>query len=252
MKLKVLASGSKGNCYILDDGIDALVLECGEKFDEVKKALDFDISRINGCLCTHEHLDHARHVNDFLKSRIKVYASAGTIEAVKEKVKIDSYSLPMFQAIDKGSPIQIGAFRVIAFDIQHDCNDPLGFLIHHDKMGLMLFATDTYYLKYNFEGLNQVVIECNYSKEILFDNVKNGRIPSILLQRTLQSHMSYQTCLETLEANDLTNVNNVILIHLSDGNSNAKEFKEGVQKATGKSVYVAEKGLTINFGKTPF
>lgn len=252
MKLKVLASGSAGNCYILDDGIDALVLECGEKLDEVKKALSFDISRINGCLCTHEHLDHCRYVNDFLKARIKVYASQGTIEAVKEKVKIDSYATSMFREIEKGKPIQIGAFRVIAFDVQHDCADPLGFLIQHDKMGLMLFATDTYYLKYNFEGLNQILIECNYSKEILFDNVKSGRIPSMLLQRTLQSHMSYDTCLETLEANDLSEVNNIVLIHLSDGNSNKKVFREGVQKATGKSVYVAEKGLEINFGKTPF
>ena len=43
-------------------------------------------------------------------------------------------------------------------------------------MGLMLFATDTYYLKYNFEGLNHIFIECNYAKDILNNNVELGII----------------------------------------------------------------------------
>jgi hypothetical protein len=37
--------------------------------------------------------------------------------------------------------------------------------------------------------------------------------------------MSLETLLELLGKNDLSKVNNIVLIHLSDSNSNAIEFK---------------------------
>jgi hypothetical protein len=42
------------------------------------------------------------------------------------------------------------------------------------------------------------------------------------------------------------------LIHLSNGNSHAQEFKEGIRKATGKNVHIAESGLELLLNKTPF
>jgi hypothetical protein len=68
----------------------------------------------------------------------------------------------------------------------------------------------------------------------------------------MKSHCSFDTCRETLLANDLSKVNNIVLIHLSDGNANASEFKQGIIDATGKTVHIAEKGMTINFNKSPF
>ena len=52
MELKILGSSSKGNCYILDNGKEALVIECGISFNEVQKAVNFDISRIKGNMAT--------------------------------------------------------------------------------------------------------------------------------------------------------------------------------------------------------
>jgi hypothetical protein len=44
-----------------------------------------------------------------------------------------------------------------------------------------------------------------------------------------------------------------VLIHLSDGNSNATEFKQQIQMATGKNVHVADAGMIIkDFNKTAF
>ena len=53
--LKVLNSGSSGNGYLLTNGKETLILECGVKFAECKKALNFDISSIVGCTISHEH-----------------------------------------------------------------------------------------------------------------------------------------------------------------------------------------------------
>lgn len=58
----------------------------------------------------------------------------------------------------------------------------------------------------------------------------------------LRSHMSLDRVLTFLAVNDLSAVREILLVHLSDGNSDAKEFKKAVQAATGRIVRVAEKG----------
>jgi ribonuclease BN (tRNA processing enzyme) len=57
--------------------------------------------------------------------------------------------------------------------------------------------------------------------------------------------MSLQTCIKTLKANDLSQVNNIVLIHLSDRNSDESRFKSDVERATGKVVHVADKGMIV-------
>lgn len=54
--LKVLATGSKGNCYLLQAGNDKLLLECGIPYKEILKGLDFNLNGVQGCLISHEHL----------------------------------------------------------------------------------------------------------------------------------------------------------------------------------------------------
>ena len=96
MELIVLGSSSDGNCYILQNGVEALILECGVAISEVKKAVDFNISKIAGALVSHEHGDHAKYIDDFLQSRIPVYASEGTIKnsKIKSRSIYPLYMLP--------------------------------------------------------------------------------------------------------------------------------------------------------------
>ena len=247
MELKILGSSSAGNCYVFDNGKEALVVEAGVPFNEVKKAVDFDISRIVGCLVSHEHGDHAKSVWQFVEARVSVYGSQGTIETfgtLEKRQKL--YVLP------ENGYTKFGNFTVLPFSVKHDAVDPLGFLIHHPETGNVLYATDTYYLEYTFKGLNNVLIECNYRMNILEANVAAGYVPKAQRDRTLQSHLSYHTCRETLLANDLRAVNNIVLIHLSDGNSNAREFRNGIAEATGKTVWVADKGMILSLNKCPF
>lgn len=56
MKLKVLGSSSSGNCYILENDAEALIIEAGVSFKEVKVALDFNIRKIQGVVVSHQHL----------------------------------------------------------------------------------------------------------------------------------------------------------------------------------------------------
>ncbi|MDR0757943.1 MAG: MBL fold metallo-hydrolase [Tannerella sp.] len=246
MTLKILGSSSRGNCYLLDNGREALAIEAGVPFAEVKRAVDFDISRIEGCIVSHEHQDHAKYIHAFLDARVNVAGSEGTIKSLE----YPNYVSPFY--LESNHVFQLGKFSILPFDVQHDAAEPYGFLIHHDEMGTTLFATDTFYLKNTFTGLNQIMIECNYRRDILDANTRSGKIPAAQRNRTLQSHLSYDTCLKTLLANDLSAVNNIVLIHLSDDNSNAAEFQAGIQTGTGKTVHVAGKGMRIDFNRTPF
>lgn len=56
MKINVLGSSSKGNCYLLEEGNEIIILEAGISLFEVKKILNFNISKIRGVCISHEHL----------------------------------------------------------------------------------------------------------------------------------------------------------------------------------------------------
>ena len=247
MELKVLGSSSAGNCYVFDNGKEALVVECGVRFIDIKKAVCFDVSRIVGCLVSHEHSDHAKYAKSLIGERIPVYASSGTIAAIRGEERLDAVKVLI--PLERTS---IGNFVVLPFDVQHDAAEPMNFLISHPEMGTTLFATDCRELPYKFKGLNNILIECNHSVGIVEDKLRRGTITEAQSVRTLRNHLSYETCLEILAENDLSKVNNIVLIHLSDGNSNADAFLQGVKAQTGKSVHIADKGMVIDFNKTPF
>lgn len=242
MKLIVLGSSSKGNGYILTNGKETLLLETGVALSEVKKALNFDISSIVGALVTHEHKDHAGRVDEYMKAGIDIYCSMGTFSTAHHRIKCVNNLHSFF----------VGNFTIVPFDVKHDAREPFGYVISHPETGDILFITDSYYTEYTFKNLSQIIIEVNFDNEILDANISKGKIPVAVRNRILSSHMSLNTALDLLDANDLSKVNNIVLIHLSDGNSHAENFKQTIEKATGKTVTIADKGIEINLNKTPF
>lgn len=73
MRLRVLGSGSSGNCYILENDNEALIIEAGLPFMEVKKALDFNVMKIAGVLASHIHGDHAKYIGEYEKAGVPVW-----------------------------------------------------------------------------------------------------------------------------------------------------------------------------------
>ena len=250
MKLKVLGSSSKGNCYILESSTgQILVIEAGIRLAEVKKAIGFDVNKIVGCIVTHEHGDHAAYINEFTRNAIDVYCSRGTADNFRGGSYLASHRL---HRVRSGNAFNVGDFKVLPFDVVHDVAEPFGYLIYHPECGTTLFLTDTFYSEFTFTGLNNIILEVNYDLNILERNIESGRLNPSIRNRIETSHMSIQTALELLKANDISKVNNIVLIHLSDGNSHADNFKIEIERATGKTVTVADYGTEISFNKTPF
>lgn len=251
MQLKVLSSSSYGNCYILHNEDEALIIEVGVQMRKVKQGLNFNLMKVVGAIVTHNHLDHCKGVKDALACGINVYATPGTHKGINAALKFAKHH----RQIDihpQAPSIRIGRFSVIAFDVKHDALQPCGFLINHEETGTVLFLTDTYYSGYTFRNVNNMIVEANYCQKILDERMANGESPDFLRNRIFQSHMSLATCKELLQANDLSQVNNIVLIHLSDSNSDAARFKKEVTELTGKTVSIAKPGLELNFSKYPF
>lgn len=242
MKLKVLASGSSGNCYLLQAKEETLILECGINYKEILKGLDFNLRSVVGCLITHEHKDHSKAIKEILRAGITTVTSDGTAKA------LNAYEHLFYrvQPVKSEQQFKLGEFTILPFKTEHDAAEPLGFLIQHPEMGKMLFATDTYYIQYNFPGLNHILIECNYDGDIMTSNIDNGTLNVGLALRLAKSHMSLDNCKSLLNATDLLAVRNIVLIHLSSLNSDSELFKTDIEKLTGKPTYIADPGLEIN------
>lgn len=245
MQLKIIGSNSAGNAYILESATEAILIECGVKFDKIKQAIGFNLRKIKGCFISHEHLDHCITLNAIMAAGIDVYATMGTAKA-----RCIENHFRFYELVER-APYNVGEFRVMPFEVKHDAAQPVGFLIEHKECGRVLFLTDSFYCGYTFKGLNNIIVEANYCEQIIDMKLKEGA-NKFVRDRVIESHMSIQTCLQLLKANDLSAVNNIVLIHLSDNNSNAEDFKQQVQEQTGKNVVIADKGMCIDFNKTAF
>ncbi|WBL16415.1 MBL fold metallo-hydrolase [Sutcliffiella sp. NC1] len=231
IEITALASSSKGNCYRVTDGYTPLLLECGINYREIQKGFGFRMSEVAGCLITHEHDDHCKSIKDVLKAGIDVYTSSGTVEALG----ISHHRIKRVKPMEQ---FELGTWSVLPFDVQHDVSEPLGFLLANQEGEKLLFATDTYYIKYKFQELTHILVECNYSLEILNQNILDGSVPSVMKERLLRSHFSLENLKEFLKANDLSKVQEIWLLHLSDSNSDEALFKKEIMELTGKMVYV--------------
>jgi phosphoribosyl 1,2-cyclic phosphodiesterase len=231
IEITALASSSKGNCYHITDGSTPILLECGIRFKDIQKQLNFKTSDLEGCLVTHEHKDHCAGLQDVLKAGINCYMSAGTAEAIGIKHH-------RIKTVEAKKQFTIGTWTILPFDVQHDVSEPYGFLLMNKQGEKLLFATDTYYIRYRFLGLTHIMIECNYSIKILNENIAAGRVPRVMKKRLLRSHFSLENVKDFLSANDLSKVQEIWLLHLSDNNSDARLFKREIMELTGKMVYV--------------
>jgi len=246
MELRVIGSSSAGNAYVLESEREILLVECGLRWKTILSGLNYGVGRCVGCLVSHEHGDHSMAVRDVMKNQIPVFTSAGTADALKVADE------PMVHVMKEFEMTKIGEFDVMPFGVQHDAAEPFGYLIRHRECGTILFATDTYYLKYTFAGINHMMIECNYSQSRLDENFRNGIIPEFRRNRTMRAHLSLETLLGIIDANDMSAVREILLIHLSADNSDTDTFVKTIQEAAGKRTIIARPKLTMKLNINPF
>lgn len=227
MKLKVLGSGSSGNCYILENKTEVLLLEAGVSFKEVKIALDFDIRKIIGVIVSHIHSDHSKAISEYEKAGIPVFKP---YESEIER-QVRTY----------------GEFVIKSFPLVHDV-PCFGFLICHPECGKVLYVSDTEYVKYRFKNLNHIMIETNYSKDLLSESEEAVEKRN----HVLSGHMEIETTCEFLRVNQNLDLRNVVLLHLSENNGEPDKFKSLASRVVNCPVHIAKRGLEVDMNLCPF
>lgn len=236
MELKVVSSGSIGNCYILNGKNSTLLIECGVKYQEIVTALDYDLFKVKACVVSHAHGDHSKSIKQIMQNGIPVFASKGTFDTLKISQE------QRYKEVEHLRTYNVNDFWISAFEVEHDSPQTMGFIITHNESGRVLFITDTYRLKWNFNmAFDHVIIEANFCEEIV-----SKKSDDYINKRRYKAHMSFQTAMLTLEKLDLSKCKNIILIHLSDTSSDEQRFKRECIERFGIPTTIATKGQIIN------
>ncbi len=231
MDIKILASGSKGNAYTVSDGETTLLLDAGISLQRIREGMGFRLREVTAALITHEHQDHIFAAQKLAAYGVDVYASAGTIAA-------GGLSGHRIHMVTARQPFDVGTFRILPFEVEHDAAEPLGYLCASKTGEKLLYVTDTYFVRYRFKGLTHIMVECNYSEESLRRAVEGRYTPIERVPRLMHSHMSLETLKGMLEVTDLSRVQQIYLLHMSDDNGDSGQCRDEIARLTGAEVYV--------------
>jgi phosphoribosyl 1,2-cyclic phosphodiesterase len=234
-KLTVLGSSSKGNGYILDCGGEQLIIEAGVHIKAVLMALHYDLNNVVGAICTHQHIDHASYLSQYVDYGIKTFSPKncntldrlGTIVEHKKKCKI-------------------GNFAIMPLKVPHNV-ECFSYVIQHKDIGTLVFATDLMEFPYNVKCDN-LMIECNYSEDVIVKAMMNNSE----VRAQSSNHMELDECINTIKRLNKGQLNKVILLHLSDNYSDEDMFRKEIFKATGIRPIIAYSGLEVELQKEEF
>lgn len=227
MQIEVLGSSSAGNAYLISDNTTSILLECGLPFKEMQIKSNFRTNNVDACFISHEHADHSKAVKNLLKSAIDVYALPETLSALGVS---DHYRI---HEVEPLKPITVKTFEILPITMYHDC-PCVGYMVHSRSNGeRMFFATDTYKITVNPQGVDYLILEINYQREIVNNLVNEGKLESSIRARLLFSHYELSKALNWLKRIDKSRLKRIYVAHLSSGHSNAEEIKKAVIAETG-------------------
>lgn len=241
LKIKSFGSGSSGNGYLIDDGHSQLMIEAGIQFKKVQQAMQFDFSRVVGCLVSHEHRDHCKYVPQLIDmTAVEFYSTQGTFKGMSADpvLHLEASDYYRFNFMKYKETTKIGSWYVTPFKTEHDAEEPCGFLIDNTAGDRLVFITDSYYVKYKFPNITHLMIEANYSREVIDEKMTTG-FDLKRKARLLESHFDFEQTTAFIKANKSNRLQEIWLLHLSDSNSIEKKFKEDTQRLTGVPVYIA-------------
>jgi len=242
MRCTILASGSKGNCTVVEGKTGTILIDAGLSGKELSRRLDLTpvkAPQLDALLITHEHQDHVRGAG--VMSRrfdLPVYLTCGTLDNLPSLVG----KLPSVQIIQPGTPFKIGDLQIHPFATSHDAGESVGFTIEHESFRLGI-CTDlgiaTQLVKTRLQQCQGLVLEANHDVEMLL----NGPYPWELKQRirSRHGHLSNVDTCELLKALHHDQLRAVVFAHLSEVNNHPdmvlKTYREILQAPEWQDVH---------------
>lgn len=219
MRFAILASGSKGNAIWIENETDALLVDCGLSFKDLKQRADLlglDITKLRGVLVTHSHTDHISGVGTLTRGlSIPAYANPETIDSATLRIgDID------WQAYPSGSAFQVASLEAQSIPVSHDAPGTVAYKLHSGDYTIGL-GTDLGFVSKELtealRGVSALIIESNHDYRSLID----GPYPMDLKSRVRSNvgHLSNAQAAALIKEIDSPALHYVLLAHISEHNN---------------------------------
>lgn len=224
MRYHILASGSKGNCCIVENQDTRLVIDCGMTQKYIKEQFikqGIELQSLNACLVTHTHSDHISALKLF--QSLPIYA--------EEKLEVFSQRF-----IHENECFQIGSISIETIRLSHDVKC-LGFILS-DAQHKLVYVTDTGYFKEihydKIRNADYYIFESNHDISMLVRSQRPEYVKNRI--RSCEGHLCNEDCANHLVNCIGENTKEIVLAHLSL-EANTKEralhvVNEAIQETT--------------------
>ncbi|MEG1222019.1 MAG: MBL fold metallo-hydrolase [Anaerovoracaceae bacterium] len=222
LKFCSIASGSKGNCYLIKTEKTTVLLDVGISGKKIFNAMELALSQpedVDAVLISHEHTDHSKSVRIVMKKALNatLYSTLGTWEKIAELAPSDRQVV-----IESGKSFTVGDIEITPFHVHHDVDEPVGYTFKNSSRQLSI-VTDTGHICDNIfdeiKGADALVIESNHEPRI----VEMCSYPYTIKRRILSDtgHLSNEAaaiCIGKI-LQSLPKPRLILLAHLSQENN---------------------------------
>jgi phosphoribosyl 1,2-cyclic phosphodiesterase len=228
MELIPLASGSKGNSYLVLSGRTSILIDAGLSAKQLCLRLaisGIQPETIDAIFVTHEHADHIAGVRVFSKQfDIPVFMNAACFAAAHHHYKLEEIrNLHLFET---GVSVEYQDVILHPLSVSHDTSDPICFTLDNGKTSLGIF-TDlgkiSTLIQTHARQLDALILESNHDPLML---KMNSRYPEKVKQR-IRSNRGHLSNIQAAEfARDIIlqgKLHFLMLAHLSEQNNTEEQ-----------------------------
>jgi phosphoribosyl 1,2-cyclic phosphodiesterase len=230
MELSIIASGSNGNCYLVQSAGSSVLFDAGKSYRETADrmaALGKDIREVDGIVLSHAHGDHYQGIGPIARRlHIPVYIREDVYAACRQR--LGPVTVRHFDA-----GFRIKDLEITPVETSHDIAS-CGFVV--GRFGIF---TDTGcvtpQMKEIISDLDAVLLESNYDEEMLM----NGPYPRHLKERIAseRGHLSNDDASDFISRHG-RHLSLVFLAHLSEKNNSAEKVRESFEAINADRPYV--------------
>lgn len=224
MRLCSIASGSSGNCVYVGSDTTHLLMDVGisgKRTEAGLAKLGLTMKDIDAICITHEHADHISGLGVLSrKYGVPVYATGGTLEAIRNTSSIGKIDESLFRVITPDERCTIKDISLYPVRTSHDAADPVAYRIDYDGRRIGLITDLGCYNDYTVEclrNLDLLYLEANHDVHML----QVGPYPYYLKQRILgeKGHLSNESAGKLLSRLLHDHMQAIVLGHLSRENN---------------------------------
>lgn len=233
MKYSLLASGSKGNCCVIESDDTKIVIDCGTtkrylttRFNEI----NYDYHKSDALLITHTHKDHVSQLKMF--QDIPTYSSVGV--ECKHVIRIQPFQ-----------DLKIKNICIKVLPLSHDSEGTVGYVLYNQTTKLV-YITDTGYIsndiKPYIKNADYYIFESNHDIPTL---MKTKR-PMIVKQRIINDfgHLCNEDSAKILCSVIGDKTKEIVLAHVSQ-EGNTKDLAYNTLYSYLEKHHIKKDGLKI-------